>query len=89
MVLLPRRCFRQPPEEEQIVFFNCIDVCHKPPDSGERLYKSRTWKSPFDGALSGGCLDVIFPMLLPSGVAAASHSSLSALALTLLPLLNP
>ena len=24
------------PPEEQIVFFNCIGVYHKPPDSGER-----------------------------------------------------
>ena len=27
---------------EQIVFSNCLDLCHTPPDSGERQYKFRT-----------------------------------------------
>jgi len=31
-------------EREQIVFFHCLDLNHKPPDSGERQYKSRPGK---------------------------------------------
>ena len=41
---------RAPPGEDsqlfggkvnQIIFFDYLDVCHKPPDSGEDQYKSR------------------------------------------------
>jgi len=27
---------------DQIVFFNCRDLYHTPPDSGKRQYKSKT-----------------------------------------------
>ena len=41
----------------QIVFFNCLDLHHKSPDSGERQYTSRTPKRRFDPILRsvGGC----------------------------------
>ena len=32
----------QPSEKKHIDFFNCLDVCHKSPDSSERQCKSRT-----------------------------------------------
>ena len=41
----------QPSEWDQIVFFNCLDVYHKSPDSGERQYKSRTWERRCDPTL--------------------------------------
>jgi len=31
----------QPSEGQQVVFFNCLDLRHKPPASGERQYKPR------------------------------------------------
>ena len=32
----------QPSERDRIDFFNCLDVYHRSPNSGERRYKSRT-----------------------------------------------
>ena len=40
-----------PRPAEQIVFFNLLDLHHKPPDSGERQYKLRTREGRFDPAL--------------------------------------
>jgi hypothetical protein len=34
--------FDQPSEGGQTVFFNCLDLHHKSPDSSERQYKSGT-----------------------------------------------
>jgi len=36
---------------EQIVYFSCLDLYDKSPDSGERQFKSRSWKQRFDIAL--------------------------------------
>jgi len=44
---------------QHIPVFNCLDLfdlCHTPPDSGERLFKSRTQKRLFDTALRAGGL---------------------------------
>ena len=29
-------------KKEQILLFNCLDLYHKSPDSGQRRYRSRT-----------------------------------------------
>ena len=34
--------------------FNCLDLYHTPPDSGERLYKSRSKNRRIDSALRAG-----------------------------------
>ena len=34
--------YNQPSERDQIVSFNCLDLCRKSPDSSERQYRSRT-----------------------------------------------
>jgi len=41
---------RGPSEGEQIVFFRCLELYHKPPDSGQRQFKSRIEKKSFDAA---------------------------------------
>jgi len=46
----------QPSEGEQIVLFNCLDLYHKSPDSGELQYKSTSYKRRFDPALRAGPL---------------------------------
>ena len=40
--------------ERQIVVVNCLDLYHKPPDSGELRYNPRTRKRRFDPALRAG-----------------------------------
>ena len=50
-VVYVRKRSDQPSEGVQILFFNCLHVCHQSPDSGERHYKSRTWKRRFDPVL--------------------------------------
>ena len=49
--MVQHRVVRLTSEGEQIVFFNCFTLYHKSPDSGERQYKSRTWKRRFGSAL--------------------------------------
>ena len=44
----------QPSAWDQIVYFNCLDLYHTSPDSGECHYKSKTSKSRFDPALLAG-----------------------------------
>ena len=39
---------------EQMVFYHCLDLYHKSPDSGERQYKSRTSKGRSDHAMRAG-----------------------------------
>jgi len=41
-------------EYDQIVFFHCLYLYHKSPDSGERPCKSRTWERRFDATLRAG-----------------------------------
>ena len=41
-------------EGDQIVFPNLLDLCHKPPDSGELQYTSRHSKRRFGSPGGGG-----------------------------------
>jgi len=41
-------------QRDQTVFFNCLGLYHKTPDSGERQCKSRTCKRRVGPALRGG-----------------------------------
>ena len=45
----------QPSEGGRTAFFNCPDLYLKSPDSGERQYKSRTWKRRFGPWWYGTC----------------------------------
>ena len=39
------------PKGGQLAFFHCLDLRHRPPDSGERQYKTRHRERRFDPAL--------------------------------------
>ena len=51
---VPLRDSHQPSEGGGVVFYHCLDMYHKLPDSGERQYKSRSWTTQCESTLGAG-----------------------------------